>query len=60
MVLVELGIGAKIIGWVLLIATALGFEIENQYLFLVGAVLLIAWVGYVLFGARAAYRGQGD
>lgn len=44
----ELGLGTKLIGWLFLIATALGFLTESAPVFLVAAVLLLGWVGYVL------------
>jgi len=44
----NVGLGTKLIGWIFLIATAIGFLIESAPVFLVAAVLLLAWVGYVL------------
>lgn len=44
----NVGLGTKLIGWILLIATAIGFLIESAPVFLVAVVLLLAWVGYVL------------
>lgn len=42
--------GRKVIGALLLLAVAAGFELELVWLFLAGAVLLLAWLGYVLLG----------
>jgi hypothetical protein len=50
----DLGIGVKIAGAIFLVTTAIGFEIENVWVFLAGALLLIAWVGAVLTGAHNA------
>jgi hypothetical protein len=44
----NVGLGTKLIGWIFLIATAIGFLIESAPVFLVAVVLLLAWVGYVL------------
>ncbi|HEX7740440.1 MAG TPA: hypothetical protein VF426_12420 [Marmoricola sp.] len=43
-----MAIGTKLIGWIFLIATAIGFVTESAPVFLVAVVLLLAWVGYVL------------
>jgi hypothetical protein len=39
-----------VIGVVLGLAIAAGFEFEKSWLFLGGLVLLFAWVGYLLLG----------
>ncbi|HEX3296792.1 MAG TPA: hypothetical protein VHR85_08230 [Nocardioides sp.] len=39
-----------VIGGVLLIAVAAGFEFEWTWLFVGGLVLFMAWTGYLLFG----------
>lgn len=50
----ELGLGIKLTGWVLLILTAVGFLIESAPMFLVALVLLIIWVAYVINAARTS------
>jgi hypothetical protein len=42
--------GRKVIGALLLVAVAAGFELELVWLFLGGAVLFLAWLGFVLLG----------
>jgi len=37
-----------VIGGVLLLATAAGFEFELAWLFLAGLILLLGWAGYML------------
>lgn len=44
----DVGLGTKLIGWIFLIATAIGFLTESAPVFLIGAVLTLAWVGFVL------------
>jgi hypothetical protein len=39
-----------IIGSVLVLAVAAGFEFELSWLFLAGLVLFFAWVGFMLLG----------
>jgi hypothetical protein len=46
---VELPSGRAVIGGVLVLATAAGFEFMNVWLFLGGLVLFLAWCGYMLF-----------
>lgn len=43
-----------VLGWILLIVTAVGFEIENPWVFLAGVILGLAWLGRVLTAGRAA------
>jgi hypothetical protein len=45
---VELPSGRAVIGGVLVLATAAGFELEYSWLFLGGLVLFLAWCGYML------------
>ena len=45
---VELPSGRAVIGGVLVLAIAAGFEFEWSWLFLAGLVLFLAWVGYLL------------
>ena len=45
--------GRKAIGAVLLVAVAVGFELELVWLFLGAGVLLLAWLGFVLLGPEA-------
>jgi hypothetical protein len=45
---VELPSGRAVIGGVLVLATAAGFELEYVWLFLGGLVLFVAWCGYLL------------
>jgi hypothetical protein len=47
---VELPSLRAVIGGVLVLAVAAGFEFEHVWLFLAGLVLFTAWVGYVLMG----------
>lgn len=49
-------VGMKIVGWIFLIAIAVGFMIENQWLFLAALVLEVAWLGKVLTDARQFHR----
>ncbi|WP_310964194.1 hypothetical protein [Nocardioides terrisoli] len=51
----QLSLGAKVLGWIFLIAIAVGFEIENPWVFLAGVVLEIAWLGRVLTAEHAAH-----
>jgi hypothetical protein len=45
---VELPSGRAVIGGVLVLAIAAGFEFEHSWLFLAGLILFLAWVGYLL------------
>jgi hypothetical protein len=45
---VQLPSGRAVIGGVLVLAIAAGFEFEHSWLFLGGLILFLAWVGYVL------------
>lgn len=51
-------VGMKIVGWIFLIAIAVGFLIQNPWLFLAALVLEIAWIGKVLTDARSFYRNN--
>ncbi len=51
---VELPSGRAVIGGVLVLAIAAGFELELAWLFLGGLVLFLAWCGYMLLGPRDA------
>ena len=44
----ELPSGRALIGGVLVLAIAAGFELEYSWLFLGGLVLFLAWCGYML------------
>jgi hypothetical protein len=46
---VELPSLRAVIGGVLVLAVALGFEFENAWVFLAGLVLFFGWCGYMLF-----------
>jgi hypothetical protein len=46
---VELPSLRAVIGGVLALAIAAGFEFEHSWLFLGGLVLFLAWCGYLLF-----------
>ena len=50
----ELPSGRGVIGGVLVLATAAGFEFEYAWLFLAGLVLFLAWCGYLLLGPDEA------
>jgi hypothetical protein len=52
-VLVEGNHGRKVIGAVLGLAIAAGFEFELAWLFLGGVVLFSVWLGFVLLGPEA-------
>jgi hypothetical protein len=45
---VELPSGRAVLGGVLVLAVAAGFEFELAWLFLAGLVLFLAWAGFVL------------
>jgi hypothetical protein len=45
---VELPSGRAVIGGVLVLAIAAGFEFEHSWLFLGGLILFLGWCGYVL------------
>jgi hypothetical protein len=45
---VELPSGRAVIGGVLVLATAAGFEFEHSWLFLGGLILFLCWCGYLL------------
>ena len=49
----DLGLGTKLIGWLFLIVTGVGFLLESVPTFLIALVLTLAWVGYVLRPSRA-------
>ena len=40
--------GRAVIGGVLVLATAAGFELEHSWLFLAGLILFLGWCGYLL------------
>ncbi len=40
----------RVTGWVLLLVTAAGFLFEIAWLFLLGFVMLLGWVGFVIAG----------
>ena len=44
----QLPSGRAVIGGVLVLAIAAGFEFEHSWLFLGGLILFLAWVGYLL------------
>ena len=46
----ELPSGRAVVGGVLVLAIAAGFEFEFAWLFLGGAILFLAWCGYLLLG----------
>ena len=39
-----------VVGIVLTLAIAAGFEFEHAWLFLLGLVMFLGWVGYLMFG----------
>jgi hypothetical protein len=45
--------GRKVIGALLLLVVAAGFELELVWLFLGGGVLFLAWLGFVLLGPES-------
>ena len=45
-----------VIGGVLVLVTAAGFEFEWSWLFLAGMVLFMAWVGFMLLSPDSTYR----
>jgi hypothetical protein len=45
---VEIPSGRAILGGVLVLAIAAGFEFEWSWLFLAGLVLFLAWAGFML------------
>jgi len=45
---VEIPSGRAVLGGVLVLAIAAGFEFELAWLFLTGLVLFLAWAGFVL------------
>jgi hypothetical protein len=45
---VELPSGRAVIGGVLVLAIAAGFEVEHTWLFLGGLILFLGWAGYLL------------
>jgi hypothetical protein len=45
---VQLPSGRAVIGGVLVLAIAAGFEFEHSWLFLGGLILFLGWVGYLL------------
>jgi hypothetical protein len=45
---VELPSGRAVIGGVLVLAIAAGFEFEWSWLFLAGLVLFLGWAGYMM------------
>jgi hypothetical protein len=45
--------GHKVIGAVLLLAVAAGFEFELAWLFIGAVVLFAAWLGFVLLGPES-------
>lgn len=47
---VELPSGRAVIGGVLVLVIAAGFEFEHAWLFLGGLVLFLAWCGFMLLG----------
>ncbi len=47
----ELPSGRAVIGGVLVLAVAAGFEFEYSWLFLGGLVLFLAWCGYMLMAS---------
>jgi hypothetical protein len=49
---VELPSGRAIIGGVLVLAIAAGFEYELAWLFIAGLILFTAWAGYMLMTPR--------
>jgi hypothetical protein len=51
---VEVPPGRALVGGVLVLAVAAGFEFEWSWLFLAGLVLFMAWVGYLLMGPDGA------
>ena len=42
--------GLKLIGAVLVLLVAAGFELESAWLFLTALVVFFGWVGYLLLG----------
>jgi hypothetical protein len=48
---VEIPSGRAIIGGVLVLAVAVGFELELAWLFLAGLVLFMAWAGFMLLSS---------
>jgi hypothetical protein len=48
---VEIPSGRAIIGGVLVLAVAAGFEFGHSWLFLGGIVLFFAWCGYMLMAS---------
>lgn len=47
----ELPSGRAVIGGMLVLAAAAGFEFGNPWLFLGSLVLFLAWCGYMLFAS---------
>ena len=45
--------GRKVIGALLLLALAVGFELELAWLFLAAGVLFLGWLGFVLLGPES-------
>jgi hypothetical protein len=45
---VQIPSGRAILGGVIVLAIAAGFEFELAWLFILGSVLFIAWAGFVL------------
>src|SRR5262249_35268406 len=45
---VQIPSGRAILGGVIVLAIAAGFELELAWLFILGAVLFMAWAGFVL------------
>lgn len=52
----DLPIGMKLVGALFLVASAVGFIIENPWVFIAGQVLLFAWLGAVLMGPPREQR----
>ena len=45
--------GRKVVGALLLLAVAAGFELELVWLFLGGGVLFLGWLGFMLLGPES-------
>jgi hypothetical protein len=46
-------LGGAFVGWLFVIATAVGFLLEYWWLFLAGQLLLLVWVGAQLLGGNS-------
>lgn len=46
----HLSTAVKVAGAIFVVASAIGFLMENFWVFLAGQVLLVAWLGAVLVG----------